>query len=190
MANHDSAVRATTRPDELHENIMKWQSGLIFIIGAASLLLAIHLTLGLFKSTPATFPWGEVARLQAKQKQLQADIHKDIRSLVNPGPEPWLWLHPVEHYFWQQQADAFNEIQARIDRRQKDLKLINQAQADALLSFWPKVVKSSAVFLQWIWQAIIKKILHGLLIIALISLSARVFIRWLLLENKFGSTRV
>jgi len=169
---------------------MKMQSYCVLAIVIACFCFAGHLAVNVFKVPPVVFPSAEADRLSNQISKLKTEILSLENQRINPGPEPsWFW-HPIDHSVWKKKSAVYLEISRLIEDRQTTLKNCENDLHSLAHSVWPKIWTSVCGFAKWLWYALFAPVLHILLIITLLSLSLRVFLRWMLMENKFGNTRV
>lgn len=149
-----------------------------------SLLLVFYTGRNLFHHTFSWVPWRNADEIKAKIDDKTRQIAEKTANLVNPGPEPdWLWS-PAKYYFdWLPKKRIYDSGREKIESLKQDRKdLEDQLNRDG----WT-YVKCTVHF---IWFDLLKPVFDLLLLLAALSFSLRVYLRYLLMRGKLGVARV
>ena len=117
----------------------------------------------------------ESAKSAVKAAEMRFDqARNDFKKL---GPEPSFW-HPYDHWCWDKQKQLRDQASAEFTKAQ---------------DFRNNLLASGISIPDWIkrlWNEVISPLLHIFLSLALLSFSARVVFRYLLLKEKIGATKL
>lgn len=140
--------------------------------------------------------------------QIERDIKTEASSLFDPGPEPSIWLHPIDYLWWAGKKNTFDTTQSKIrnlkehlgarlgdkhhveiqerDSVQRQSQILNQVQQIDEQSFGTGLW----VWAKHIWNAYIIPIMHLLMLWAIVCLLSRLVFRLMLINDRLRPVRV